>query len=54
MTTSEFVVAFFVLIFILLISHLTVDRDIPEKLKVGAWVFFIVVAVLYMLFGIIL
>ena len=45
---------FFIYLFILLISHLTVDKDIPDGMKVGAWVVFGVVAVLYIAFAIIL
>lgn len=47
-------VSFLICIFILLVSHLTVDSDIPDEMKVGAWVVFGALAVLYVVFGIIL
>lgn len=40
-------------VFIFAVAHLTVDKDIPEGLRTGAWVFFGVVAVAYVLFGMI-
>lgn len=46
--------SFLICIFIVLVSHLTVDKDIPDDMKVGAWVVFGILAVLYIIFGIIL
>lgn len=40
-------------VFIFAVAHLTVDKDIPEGLRTGAWVFFGAVALLYVVFGMI-
>lgn len=40
-------------VFILLTAHLSVDRDFPPAVKNGAWAVFIIVLVLYVLFGLI-
>lgn len=48
------VVIVLIVLFILLVSHLTVDKDIPDNLKTGGWIFFGVTAVLYVIFGMIL
>lgn len=45
---------FLIFLFILLISHLTVDKELPEGMKIGAWVVFAVIAILYIIFALIL
>ena len=44
---------FLEVLIIFLVSHLSVDRDFPEGLKTGALIVFGIVAVLYVLFGLI-
>lgn len=44
---------FIVVLVTFLVSHLSVDKDFPEGLKVGAWIVFSIVAILYILFGLI-
>ena len=51
---SVFLVAFFVFLFIVLVSHLTVSKDIPDEIKIGAWVIFGLISVSYVVFGLIL
>lgn len=45
--------SFLIMLFILLIAHLSSDKDFPEGLKVGAYGVFGVVGLLYIIFGII-
>lgn len=45
---------FLIALVILLFSHLTIDRDIPQDMKVVAWVVFLVLALIYVVFGLIL
>ena len=47
-------VSFIISLLIVVFSHLTVDKEIPANLKIGAWIFFIVLGIGYVLFGIIL
>lgn len=44
---------FLVVIIVFLVSHLSCDKDFPEGLKVGAWIVFSIIALLYLLFGLI-
>lgn len=37
---------------ILLVSHLSIDRDFPQEVKTGSYVVFGVLAVVYLIFGI--
>lgn len=45
--------SFLIALFILLISHLTVDDNMSDTVKIGAWVVFGVIILLYVVFGII-
>lgn len=40
----------FVGVYIFLFSHLTIDKDIPSTMKVGSWIVFIALAILYFVF----
>ena len=46
-------VCFCVMLFLLLLSHLTIDKDFPDATRVGAWIFFGAVALLYIVFAMI-
>lgn len=43
-----------VVVFIFLISHLTVDKDFDPNIKIGAWIGLVAVGILYVVFGIIM
>lgn len=45
---------FLIAFVILLVSHLTVDRDIPSDMKITVWVIFGVICILYVILGLIL
>lgn len=44
----------FVMVYILLISHLSTAKDMPDTMKVGGWVVFGIMGVLYVVFGMVL
>lgn len=46
--------SFLIALFILMVSHLTTGKDIPDTVKAGAGVVFALIALLYVIFGIIL
>lgn len=52
--SNVFLSAFIIFIVIFLISHLSVDKDIPNEMRIGAWVVFAILAVGYVIFGLIL
>ena len=54
MVGLNFLASIIIVLVILLISHLTVDRDIPDSLKTGAWIFFGALTLGYIIFGIIM
>lgn len=43
---------FLITVVIFLISHLTVDKDFPEPIKVGSWVVFGLLGLIYTIFGV--
>lgn len=47
-------VSFLIALVILLGSHLSVDRDFPESVKTTSSVVFGIIALLYLIFGLIL
>lgn len=49
-----FIVMIVNLIAVFIIAHVTVDKEFPNNQKVGAYVFFIVLALLYLLFEVFL
>jgi len=46
--------SFLIALFIIMVSHLTTGKDIPDGIKVGAGIVFFLIALLYVIFGIIL
>lgn len=50
----NFFVSFIIALFIVLISHLTVDKTFPENVKIVTWVVFAILVFLYIVFGIVL
>lgn len=47
MNMAESVALQYAVLFI--IAHLTIDNDIPEKIKVGTWVVLVVICVVYVI-----
>lgn len=45
-------VSIIIALIIIIIAHLTVDRDMPQNLKTGAWSVFAILGIIYLIFGI--
>lgn len=45
---TSFIIAFIIMIF----SHLSKDRDFPDKMKTGAYVVLGIIGLVYIIFGI--
>ena len=54
MMGSVILTAFLVFVVIFLVSHLSVDKDIPVEMKTAAWVVFAILSIGYVIFGLIL
>lgn len=54
MTGKDLAVVIIGLVFIFIISHLSVDKDFPSSTRVGAYITMGIVTTLYVIFGIII
>lgn len=52
-TSTDLWLTLLIIVVAFLFSHMTTDRDMPKNMRTVAWVVFIVLSLLYLIFGVI-
>lgn len=53
-STSDWLVVVFSILFLFVISHINVDKEFPQGQKIGATVVMSLVALVYLVFGVLI
>jgi len=52
-TSTDLWLTLLIIVVAFLFSHMTTDRDMPKNMRTVAWVVFIILSLLYLIFGVI-
>lgn len=52
-TSTDLWLSILIIVVAFLFSHMTTDRDMPKNMRTVAWVVFIILSLLYLIFGVI-